>query len=162
MNKILYDTRCRCNEEFSISKKRKPSLKSEGKPIQYPNSNEIKLKTFKIKYEKDLSSNAKFILNSFQNKYIYYAIDDILYGSKSNLNEQDSLLTILYSAIIFLQNNFYVNFFDIWISEIYIEEILKSNKFLSNNSRSSKSFNFITIKLFYKSRISIKKQEFLW
>jgi hypothetical protein len=41
--------------------------------------------------KKELSSTAKFILNSFQNKYIYYAIDDILYLLKSDPIERDSL-----------------------------------------------------------------------
>jgi hypothetical protein len=51
---------------------------------------------------KELSSTAKFILNSFQNKYIYYAIDDILYLLKSDPIERDSLLAILYSPILSL------------------------------------------------------------
>jgi hypothetical protein len=72
----------------------------------------------------------KFILNSFQNKYIYYAIDDILYTLKSNPIERDNLLAILYSPVLSLQNNFSVNFFDIWIREIYIEEISKLINFL--------------------------------
>jgi hypothetical protein len=39
MNRILYENRCRCNEEFSITKKRKStSNRSEGKPLQYPKS----------------------------------------------------------------------------------------------------------------------------
>jgi hypothetical protein len=50
------------------------------------------------------SSTAKFILNSFQNKYIYYAIDDILYLLKSDPIERDSLQQ-LYSPILSLQNN---------------------------------------------------------
>jgi hypothetical protein len=37
MNRILYENRCRCNEEFSITKKRKSTTRSEGKPLQYPN-----------------------------------------------------------------------------------------------------------------------------
>jgi hypothetical protein len=34
------------------------------------------------------------LLNSFQNKYLYYAIDDLLYqfGLNSNLSERDNLL----------------------------------------------------------------------
>ena len=86
MNQILYKNRCRCNEEFSIAKKRKSVTRSEGKPIQYPKSNEILSKTFQIKYEKQLSLIAKLVLNSFQNKYIYYAIDDILYLFELNQN----------------------------------------------------------------------------
>jgi hypothetical protein len=139
MNRILYENRCRCNEDFSITKKRKSSTRSEGKPLQYPKSNEITSKTFQIKYPNKLSLTSKFILNSFQNKYIYYAIDDILYTLKSSPIERDNLLAILYSPVLSLQNNFSVNFFDIWIRQVYIEEISKTNKFLNNDSQTFKS-----------------------
>lgn len=162
MNRVLYKNRCRCNEEFSITKKRKSITRSEGKPLQYPKNNEITSQTFHIKYEKQLSSTVKAILNSFQNKYIYYAIDDILYFLKENPIERDDLLAILYSPILSLQNNFSINFFDIWIREIYIEEISKVNKFLKKDFQTSKQFTYITIKLFYKTRLQAKKLESLW
>ena len=162
MNLILYENRCKCNEEFSVIKKRKLNTRSEGKPLPYPKANEITSKTFQMKYPKNLSSNAKCILTSFQNKYIYYAIDDILYGFKSNPNERDNLLAVLYSPIISLQNNFSVNFFDIWIREIAIDEKKKPNKFLTKESQIFEPFDCITIKLFYKTRVPVKKQESLW
>lgn len=164
MNQIHYQNRCRCNEEFSIAKKRKSVTRSEGKPIQYPDtkSDEILSKTFQIKYEKKLSLIAKLVLNSFQNKYIYYAIDDILYLFELNQTERENLLAILYSPILSLQNNYSVNFFDIWVKEIYIDEVLKVNKFLSTDSQTSKQFSYITIKLVYKTRVPLKKQEPLW
>ena len=162
MNRILYENRCRCNEDFSITKKRKSPTRSEGKPFQYPKSNEITSKTFQIKYQNKLSLTSKFILNSFQNKYIYYAIDDILYTLKSSRIERDNLLAILYSPILSLQNNFSVNFFDIWIRDIYIEEVSKANKFLSNNSQSLNKLTYITIQFFYKTKVPIRKQESLW
>ena len=162
MNRILYENRCRCNEEFSITKKRKSPTRSEGKPLQYPKSDEILSKTFQMKYPNKLSFTAKFILNSFQNKYIYYAIDDILYTFKSSQTERDNLLAILYSPILSLQNNFSVNFFDIWIREIYIEEVSKTNRFLSKNSQTLDQFSYITIQFFYKTKVPVKKQESLW
>jgi hypothetical protein len=162
MNQILYENRCRCNEEFSITKKYKSTPRSEGKPLQYPKSNEIISKTFQIKYQKNLSLTAKYILNSFHNKYIYYAIDDILYLLKSDPIERDNLLAILYSPILSLQNNFSVNFFDIWIRDVYIDEISKTNKFLRNDLQPSEQFSFITIKFFYKTKVAVKKQESLW
>jgi len=162
MNRILYENRCRCNEEVSVTKKRKSITRSEGKPLQYPKANEITSQTFHIKYEKQLSVTAKALLNSFQNKYIYYAMDDILYSFKENKTEQENLLAILYSPIISLQNNFSINFFDIWIREIYIEEISKPNKFLNKDAHISNQFSYITIKLFYKTKIPVKKQESLW
>ena len=162
MNRILYENRCKCNEELSITKKRKSTTRSEGKPLQYPKTNEIISKTFQIKYEKKLSTTAQFILNSFQNKYIYYAIDDILYFFELDASERTNLLAILYSPILLLQNNYSINFFDIWIREIYIDEVSKVNKFLSNNSSTSEQFSYISIKLFYKTRVPVKKQESLW
>lgn len=162
MNQILYENRCKCSEEFSITKKRKLTSKSEGKPLQYPKHNEILSKTFRIKYQKKLSSTALFILNSFQNKYIYYAIDDILYAFKLNTPERDSLLAVLYSPMISLQNNFAINFFDIWIREIYIEEISIINKFLKTNIQTSEKNYYITLVLIYKTKIPIRRQESLW
>ena len=162
MNRILYENRCKCNEEFSIIKKRKSTTKSEGKPLQYPKPNEIISKTFQIKYDKKLSTTSKFILNSFQNKYIYYAIDDILYTFKSSSAERNNLLAILYSPILSLQNNFSVNFFDIWIREVYIEEVSKTNKFLIKDLQPLNQFSYITIQFFYKTKVPVKKQESLW
>lgn len=162
MNRILYENRCKCNEEFTTSKKRKVPTRSEGKPLQYPKSTEITSKTFQIKHNKKLSSTAKLILNSFKNKYIYYAIDDILYAFQLDLVERNELLAILYSPIISLQNNFSINFFDIWIREVYIDEVVKTNKFLLKNSKTSEQLSLITIKFFYKTRIPAKKQKALW
>ena len=162
MNRVLYENRCKCNEEVSITKKRKSSNRSEGKPFLYPNQNEITSKTFQIKYEKNLSPITKLLLNSFQNKFLYYAIDDILYLLKSNSIERNNLLTILYSPVLSLQNNLSINFFDIWIHEIYINEVKKENKFLVSNPQNHESVSYITIKLLYRTKIPVKKQESLW
>ncbi len=162
MNRILYKRRCRCNEKLSVTKKRKVSNRSEGRLLRYPDPEEGVLKTFQIKYEKKLSPIAKLILNSFHDKYIYYAIDDILYSFKSNPKERDNLLAILYSPVLSLQNNFSINFFDIWIDEIYINEISKVNKFLKNDSSNFEQFSYVTIKLLYKTSIPPKKPDSLW
>jgi hypothetical protein len=157
---FYYKNRCRCNS----AKKSKSVTRSEGKPIRYPDSeiNEVFSKTFQIKYEKKLSLLAKLVLNSFQNKYIYYAMDDILYLFELNQTERENLLAILYSPILFLQNNYSINFFDIWIKEIYIEDVFKNNKFLKNDFQTSSQFSYITIKFFYTTRIPLKKPEPLW
>jgi hypothetical protein len=160
MNRILYESRCRCKEEISITPKRKLSARSEGKPLQYPN--EMMSKTFQIRYDKKLSSLAKFILNSFKNKYIYYAIDDILYLLKSNPVERESLLGLLYSPVLSLHNNLSINFFDIWIQEVYINETSKVNKFLNNEYQNLEQFTYITIKFLYKTRVPVKKADSLW
>jgi hypothetical protein len=160
-NRIFYEARCRCKEEKTKELKELKERK-EGQGLKYPESNESKLKTFQLRYEKKLSSIAKVVLNSFQKKYIYYAIDDILYSFQSNPNERDNLLAILYSPVLSLQNNFSINFFDIWIDEIYIHEVSKVNKFLKNDSSNSDQSSYITIKLLYKSGIPFKKPDPLW
>src|SRR5210317_2115660 len=170
MKGILYEIECRCkcnnknkdNADHLITKKRKSHTRSEGKPLLYPNSTKLTSKTFHIKSDKNLSSITKLLLNSFQNKYLYYAIDDIIYLLKSNPIERDKVLAILYSPVLSLQNNFSINFFDIWIHEIYINEVSKMNKFIPNNSQNLEQFSYITIKLFYKPGVPIKKQETLW
>ena len=162
MNRILYKNRCRCNEEIFVTKKRSVNSRSEGKPLSYPISDEMSSKVFRIKYKKNLSSVAKFVLNSFQNKYLYYAIDDLLYLFKANPLECNNLLAILYSSVLSLQNNFSIDFFDIWIHEIYITEVSKVNKFLKKNSSNFEEFSYITIKFLYKTKVPIKKVEPLW
>ena len=143
-----------------MNKKRKK--RKQKRLPEYPNFNESNYKTFQIKYEKTLSTSAKSLLNSFQNKYLYYAIDDILYSFKFDPSERNNLLSIFYTPIISLQNNFSSNFFDIWIHEIYINQEIKTNKFLTNKYQKSELSNYIMIKFWYQTKQPVKKQESLW
>ena len=74
-------------ERIEINEKLK--LPYEGRQLftrwthSYPNLNEIKSKTFYIKYDQELSVVNKIMLNNFQNKYLYHVIDDIMYSLKS-------------------------------------------------------------------------------
>jgi hypothetical protein len=149
-------------EKSSVPKKRRKRRRRRFKPLVYPELIESNSKTFHINYTRTLSPVAKLILNTFQKKYLYYAIDDILYGLKSNPTERDNLLSLLYSPVLSLQNNLCINFFDIWIDEIYIQEIVKKNKFLSNNCPNPERVYTITIKLFYRQRTPAKKPEAFW
>ena len=158
--RFLYEERCRCKERVSRTPKRKRSVRSEGKALKYPDN--MMSKTFQIRYDKKLSSLAKFILNSFKNKYIYYAMDDILYLFKSNPVERESLLGLLYSPVLYLHNNLCINFFDIWIQEVYINETSKVNKFLHSQYQNLEPFTEITIKFLYKTRVPVKKADSLW
>ena len=162
MSQIFYEKRCRCKEEFLITRKRKISPPSEGKPLQYPESGQALVKMFQIQYKYKLSSKAQLVLNTFDNKYIYYAIDDILYSFDSSSTEKDNLLKLLYSTVLALHNNLSINFFDIWIQKVSIKEVPKINKFLQKNVNSSLSSTYITFQLFYKPKMSIKKKDFLW
>jgi hypothetical protein len=120
------------------------------------------IKTFNVKCDAKLSPLAKTILSSFKFKLYYYVIDDLLYLLKSNLEERDYLLQILNSSVIFLQNNLYVNFFDIYIYDISINEISKINRFVNEQPESFKLSNTITIKLAYQVTAVPKKLETIW
>jgi len=159
MKPCLFHLRCRCNEESLLSKPVKAGGRSEGKPFPYPKKRYCK--TFEICYNHKLSTKAKFILSSFRNKYIYYAIDDLLYLLKLNPSEKDNLLAVLYSPILSLHNNLYINFFDIWIDEIFINENLKTNRFLKI-AEEGQTITQITLKLFYRTRAPFKKPESIW
>merc|ERR1712161_8158 len=138
-------------EHIGINEKLK--LPYEGRQLftrwahSYPNSNEIKSKTFYIKYDNELSLTNKIMLNNFQSKYFYHAIDDIMHSLESRPIERDNLLAIIYSPILYLQNNFSIDFFDIWVDEVYINQESKVNKFLAKDSSNFEPFNYITIKL---------------
>lgn len=143
-------------------------LPSEGRQVftrwhwSYPNQRNLRSKTFSIKYQKSLSTIDKILLNNFQKKYLYHAIDDILYSLKSKPRERDNLLAILYSPVLSLQNNFSIDFFDIWIDEIYINKVYKKNKFLTNCNSNFESCSYITIKLVYNKKLLTKKPESFW
>ena len=81
---------------------------------------------------------------------------------KSNPIERENLLTLLYSPVLWLHNNLCINFFDIWIHEIYINETSKVNKFLDNEYQNLDQFTYITIKFLYKTRVPVKKLDSLW
>ena len=110
-----------------------------------PNFN---IKTFNVKCDSELSSLTKVVLKSFKFKLYYYIVDDLLYLLKSNPKERDYLLQILHSSVIFLQNNLYVNFFDIYIYDISISEISKFNRFVNDQSKSINVSNTITKNVF--------------
>merc|ERR1711906_66502 len=114
----------------------------------------FQIKTFHFKSEKKLSSLTKLILQSIQFKHFYYVRDDIFYLLKSNMAERDCILQGLYSIVIYLQNNLSINFFDMWIYEVYINESLTKNKFMSQTSQNIKSYEYITIKLAYKKKLT--------
>ena len=147
-----------------------PKLKfpSEGRQMftrwkwSYPKPLAVKSRTFSIKYEKSLSTIEKLLLQNFQKKYLYHAFDDILESLKSKPREQKNLLSILYATIISLQNNSLIDFFDIWIDEIYIHKLLKKNKFITDSSLNSNSYTYITIKLVFNKRALPKKPEIFW
>ena len=124
--------------------------------LNFPKNFEIK--TFNVKSEKKLSPLAKLILQSVRFKHFYYVRDDISYLLKSNPIERDFLLQALHSIVISLQNNLSINFFDMWVYEIYINKVSTHNKFMSQKFQNLEPSEYITIKLAYGSNVSQEKK----
>jgi hypothetical protein len=124
--------------------------------LNFPKS--FNVKTFNVKSEKKLSPLTKLILQSVQFKHFYYVRDDISYLLKSNPTERDFLLQALYSIVISLQNNLSINFFDMWVYEIYISKVSTRNKFMSQKSESLEPGEYLTIKLAYGSSVFQEKK----
>jgi hypothetical protein len=120
--------------------------------LKFPKSFESE--TFHIKLEKKLSPLAKSILQSAQFKHFYYMRDDLDYLLKSNPVERNFLLQGLYSIVISLQNNLSIDFFNMWIYEIYINKIPMRNKFINQKSQNLNPKEYLTIKLAYGDRVS--------
>jgi hypothetical protein len=120
------------------------------------------IKSFNVKYDNKISILAKTVLQSFKFKLYYYVIDDLLYLLKSNIQERDYFLQILHSSAIFLHNNLYVNFFDIYIYEIGINEVKNLNRFVDQQSNKDQISNYITIKFAYQVKPLTKKFETVW
>ena len=121
-------------------------------------------KIFYIQCKFPFSLTARYILLNLTNKYIYYAIDDILYLLGSNPIERDYLLNILYSSMLSLHNDFSINFFDIWIDSIYFNTDIQINRFLQSQENFSNQISegIITLKLHYLQRKPIRKVESIW
>ena len=124
--------------------------------LNFPKS--FQIKTFNVKSEKKLSSLAKLILQSVQFKHFYYVRDDISYLLKSNPIERDFLLQALYSIVISLQNNLSINFFDMWVYDIYINKVSSHNKFMNEKSQNLEADEYITIKIAYGFNVSQEKK----
>ena len=120
------------------------------------------IRSFNVRCDKKLSSRTKIIIESFKFKLYYYVIDDLLYLLKSNPDERDYFLKVLHSIVIFIQNNLYVNFFDIYIYDITINEAPKFNRFISNQNNPFKVSNNIIIKFAYQIKPVPKKLETIW
>lgn len=115
--------------------------------------------TFNIKCEKKLSLLAKSILQSAPGKPFYYVREDIDSGLKSTPIERNFLLQYLHSIVISLQNNLSIDFFNIWIVEIYINKIAVYNKFINQEYQNLDPEEYITIRLAYGHRVARKSYD---
>lgn len=161
----LIEYKCVCEKKLWYQKKKRYSAQTkikQGRPLFYPNQEKQSCKTFQVYYEGKFSDITKLILTSLKNKYIYYAIEDINSNKSLNSAEKNNLLSILSSTMIWLQNNQYTNFFDIWIGNIYIQEERSLNRFMESEIEISINNTKVILVLFYKIRLPRKTSKSLW
>lgn len=135
-------------EKKSVEGQLERMLESVTEPIFY---------TFNVKCKKKLSTTARKVLLSWNSKQFYHANEDILYICRSKPSEQDFLLKILHSMVIFLQNSTCTSFFNIRIHNVIITPT-KSSKI----SVSSKGVETITFKLSCRVTPPTEKLEISW
>ena len=122
----------------------------------------FQLKTFTIKCNRRISKRAKILLQSIKLKVFHYVIDDIVYFLKSDKHESKYLIQILNSTVIFLQNNFCVSFFDVYIYDIQINTASKFNRLITSQKQSFETSNNLIIKLAYQVKPTEKTFDTTW
>jgi len=132
-------------------------MKKKEKNFFYPDIQNCACKTFQIKYNGKLSPTLKFLLTSFQKKYFYHVVDDILYLLNLSSKERKCVLALIISPALVLQNYFSVNFLELWICDIYINEASKPNRFLGKKNQ---NFSYITIKFLYITKLFSYRKNF--
>lgn len=116
--------------------------------------------TLNSKWNSNLSFNVLKVLKSIQKRSFYKAIEII--SSVLNVFERNHLLQILYSSVAYVENNYSANLLKLWIDDIHIQKISKTNSFLDDTTNHL-SFNYyIIINLGFEYKDLPMKKESLW
>jgi len=116
--------------------------------------------TLNAKWNSNLSFNVLKVLKSIQKRSFYKAIEII--SSVLNVFERNHLLQILYSSVAYVENNYSANLLKLWIDDIHIQKISKTNSFLDDTTNHL-SFNYyIIINLGFEYKDLPMKKESLW
>ena len=80
------------------------------------------------KWDYQLSFNVLKVLKNIQKRSFYKSIEII--SSILNVFERNYLLQILYSSVAYVENNYSANLLKLWIDDIHIQKVGKTNSFL--------------------------------
>lgn len=144
MPKLLKHPRCK---DFSFSPILQGSL-----TLAY-----VKIYT---KYNFGISLNMKKTLLDIRKRSFYKALENI--KTISNIFERNYLLQILYSNVIYVENNHSANLLKLWIDDIYIKKIPTFNKFKSYHKKKLKFHYYIILILGFEYKNVPTKKEPVW
>lgn len=116
--------------------------------------------TIKAKYNYKVTQILEKVLQTLRKRSFYVAID--ILENLSNTIERNIILQILYSAVTYAENNHYANLVKIWIDNIFIKKISKSNYFLNKNFQKLEDNHYIILTLGFEYKPFPIKKESIW
>jgi hypothetical protein len=124
------------------------------------NSIVLEFVTLTAKSKIPLSQNVIKVFKSLRKRSFYKAIE--IASSIENTIERNEILQILYSAIVYSENNHYANLLKLCIDDIYIVKISKFNQFIPNDSLNFKERYNVVIQLAFEYKEPPIKKESIW
>lgn len=112
------------------------------------------------KWNYQLSFNVLKVLKNIQKRSFYKSIEII--SSILNVFERNYLLQILYSSVAYVENNYSANLLKLWIDDIHIQKVGKTNSFLYEKTNQLSCNYYIIINLGFEYKDFPVKKESLW
>ena len=112
------------------------------------------------KWNSELSFNILKVLKNIQKRSFYKSVEII--SSVLNIFERNYLLQILYSCVAYVENNYSANLLKLWIDNIHIQKISKTNRFLNDETNHLNCNYYIIINLGFEYKDFSVKKESLW
>ena len=116
--------------------------------------------TVNAKYSYKITQNLKKVLKNLRKRSFYKSVE--ILSKLSNNLERTVILQIIYSAVAYAENNHHANLLKVWVDDIYIKEVVKSNKFLNKKSEKLKNTYYITLKISFEYKAFPGKKESIW
>jgi len=111
-------------------------------------------------YNYKITQNLKKVLKNLR-KCSFYKSVEILSNLSNNI-ERTFILQIIYSAVTYAENNHYANLLKVWIDNIYIKKVVRSNKFLNKNPGKLENDYYIILNLGFEYKAFPVKKESIW
>lgn len=124
------------------------------------NSTTIGCLSVSSKYNFKVTQNFKKILKNLRKCSFYKSIE--ILSNLSNNTERTTILQIIYSVVTYVENNHYANLLKVWIDNIYIKKVIKSNKFLNKKSEILTGSYYIVLNFGFEYKAFPVKKESIW
>jgi hypothetical protein len=124
------------------------------------NSTTIGCLSVSSKYNFKVTQNFKKILKNLRKCSFYKSIE--ILSNLSDKTERTTILQIIYSVVTYAENNHYANLLKVWIDNIYIKKVVKSNKFLKRKSENLTDNYYIVLNFGFEYKAFPVKKESIW